>query len=131
MIFGFVPAMIGAALFVQPVDRHGASRTVPLLAKAAPDTVWAVTWLSLGVLTMLCAFGGWRAQRFGYVLAYALPMLWGAAYFISWALGWLVTGWISAFIYLGYCLLVVIISGWDEPSDRLEMTEPERVAEGE
>jgi len=131
LIFGFVPAMIGASLFVQPHDRHGQSRVVPVLAKMAPDTVWGSLWLALGVVAMICAFLGWRAQRVGFVLAYGLPLLWGAADMISWLLGWLPVGWVPALIYLGYCLLVVIIAGWDEPNVILELTEPERMDDRE
>lgn len=131
LIFGFVPAMIGASLFVQPYDRHGQSRVVPVLAKMAPDSVWGGVWLGLGVVAMICAFLGWRAQRVGFVLAYGLPLLWGAADVISWLLGWLPVGWVPALIYLGYCLLVVIIAGWDEPTVVLELTEPERMDDRE
>ncbi len=121
LIFGFVPAMVGASLYVQPYGPGNHRRTVPLLAKMAPDNFWALVWVCLGTLAMACAFGTWRATRVGYVLAYSLPFLWAAANFISWAVGWLPTGWIASFIYLGYCLLVVIISGWDEPNEPLNL----------
>jgi hypothetical protein len=97
----------------------------------APDSVWGGVWLGLGVVAMICAFLGWRAQRVGFVLAYGLPLLWGAADVISWLLGWLPVGWVPALIYLGYCLLVVIIAGWDEPTVVLELTEPERMDDRE
>lgn len=131
LLFGFVPAMIGASLFVQPHDRHGQSRVVPVLAKIAPDLVWAWVWLVLGVVAMICAFLGWRAQQLGFVLSYGLPLLWGASLMISWFLGLLPVGWVGALIYLGYCLLVVIIAGWDEPTEALEITEPEGMADRE
>jgi hypothetical protein len=121
LIFGFVPAMIGASLFLQPADRHGQSRVVPILGLIAPDLFWATVWSVLGVSAMICSFFGWRAMRVGYVLAYSLPMIWGAADFVSWAAGDLPTGWVACFIYLGYSLLVVIVSGWDEPGERLEL----------
>lgn len=121
LIFGFVPAMIGASLFLQPEDRHGKSRVVPILSLIAPDALWATVWVVLGVTAMICAFFGWRATRVGFLLAYGLPLIWGAADFVSWAAGELPTGWVACFIYLGYSLLVVIVSGWDEPTERLEL----------
>lgn len=115
-VFGFIPFCIGGALFVQPTDRHGSPRTIPVLEEIAPAEFWSATWMALGIVTMVCAFMGWRAQQKGYVLAYSLPFVWGAAYFASWALGLLVTGWFASFVYLGYCLLVIVIAGWEEPA---------------
>jgi hypothetical protein len=129
LIFGFVPAMVGASLFVQPHDRHGGTRSIPVLAHIAPDEFWSAMWMGLGIVAMICAFLGWKAQRVGYLIGYALPLMWGAANFISWALGELVTGWISCGIYLGYCLLVIIISGWEEPNTVLDLREIDREAE--
>lgn len=114
LVFGLIPFCVGGALFVQPTDRSGRPRTIPLLEKIAPGEFWSVTWMILGALVFTCAFLGWRAQRRAYMVAYTLPLLWGAAYFISWAFGWLVTGWISGTVYLGYCLLVIVIAGWEE-----------------
>jgi hypothetical protein len=130
LIFGFVPAMIGASLFVQPHDRHGQSRIVPVLGHIAPAGFWAVLWVVLGVGAMVCSFFGWRAMRIGYTLAYALPLIWGAADFVSWALGELPVGWVASFIYLGYSLLVVIVSGWDEPNEPLNLGNEKGVGHG-
>ncbi|UTN93034.1 hypothetical protein SEA_MARKY_31 [Streptomyces phage Marky] len=115
LIFGFIPFSIGGALFVQPTDRHGTNRTIPVLEIFAPAEFWSVLWMLLGLVAMACAFGRWRAQRAGYVLAYGLPTVWGVAYLASWALGLLVTGWFASIVYLGYSLLVIVISGWEEP----------------
>lgn len=114
LIFGFIPFCIGGALFVQPTDRHGGNRTIPVLEKLAPAEVWSVAWMTLGLVAMACAFLGWRMMRRGFMIAYSLPLFWGAGYFASWALGWLVTGWISGIVYLGYSLLVIVIAGWEE-----------------
>jgi hypothetical protein len=116
LIFGFIPFCIGAALFVQPTDRTGAKRTIPALEWLAPTTVWATAWIILGAVTMACAFMGVNAQRRGYMIAYSLPLMWGAGYAVSWLLGLWVTGWISAIVYLGYSLLVIVIAGWEEPA---------------
>lgn len=115
MIFGFIPFSIGGALFVSPRAEGGRPRTIPVLAQAAPAEFWSIVWTILGLAVMACAFGTHRADRFGYVMAYSLPLFWSSAYVVSWLQGDLVTGWISALVYLGYCLLVVVIAGWDEP----------------
>lgn len=114
LIFGFISFCIGGALFVQPHDQAGRPRTIPLLEKIAPPEVWGGSWVVLGLVAMGCAFFGWRAQAKGYLIAYTLPLIWGAAYFASWALGWLITGWIAGIVYLGYSLLVIVIAGWEE-----------------
>lgn len=114
LIFGFIPFCIGGALFVQPTDRHGQTRTIPVLEHAAPAEFWSVAWMTLGLVAMVCAFLGWKAQRRGYMIAYSLPLVWGAAYMASWALGELVTGWFAGIVYLGYSLLVIVIAGWEE-----------------
>lgn len=115
LVFGFIPLMTGLALFVQPTDRSGRPRTIPVLELLARAEVWSALWILFGAVTMACAFLGWRAQRIGFVLAYALPLFWGAALIISWLMGKLVTGWIASLVYLGYCSLVVVIAGWEEP----------------
>jgi hypothetical protein len=120
MIFGFVPFAIGGALFVQPTGVKGQSRGIPVLDQIAPAACWSVIWMALGAAAFLCAFATRRGTGFGYVLAFLLPLVWGASYLVSWLLGELVTGWISAVIYLGYSLLVMIISGWDEAAHPLE-----------
>lgn len=114
LVFGLIPFFVGLALFVQPTAPGGRNRTIPLLEKIAPAEFWSVAWMVLGSLVFLSAFLGWRAQRRAYMVAYTLPLLWGAAYLISWVFGWLVTGWISGTVYLGYCLLVIVIAGWEE-----------------
>jgi hypothetical protein len=123
MIFGFIPFAVGGALFVQPTGVAGQSRGIPVLVHIAPAPVWSIVWMVLGVTAVTCAFSTWRYIRFGYVLAFLLPLVWGASYLISWMLGELVTGWISAVIYLGYSLLVMIISGWEEVARPLETVE--------
>lgn len=132
LIFGFIPFSIGGALFVQPTDRSGKPRTIPVLEHIAPAEFWSSVWMLLGLTAMACAFFGWKAQRLGYVLAYGLPTFWGAAYLASWALGELVTGWVASIIYLGYSLLVIVISGWEEPVAPTGLTlppEPEELDE--
>jgi hypothetical protein len=124
LIFGFIPFSIGGALFVQPTDRSGRPRTIPVLEHLAPAEFWSVVWIVLGLLVMASAFGGWRAHRRGFVVGYTLPTFWGAAYLASWALGELVTGWIASLVYLGYSLLVIVISGWDEPVNSTGLTIP-------
>jgi hypothetical protein len=131
LIFGFISFWVGGALFVQPHDQAGRPRTIPLLERIAPLTFWAVTWVVLGLVAMVCAFLGWRAQSRGYLIAYTLPLLWGAAYFISWALGWLLTGWIAGIVYLGYSLLVIVIAGWEESPVLMPVQDQEVEAPGE
>ncbi|AWY07514.1 hypothetical protein SEA_LAZERLEMON_31 [Streptomyces phage LazerLemon] len=114
LIFGFIPFCIGGALFAQPTDPTGRPRTIPVLEKMAPAEFWGVAWMVLGLVAMVCAFLGWRAMRRGYMIAYSLPLFWGAGYLASWTLGLLVTGWIAAIVYLGYSLLVIVIAGWEE-----------------
>lgn len=132
LIFGFIPFAIGGALFVQPTDRSGKNRTIPVLELIAPAEFWSVVWMVLGLTVMVCAFGSWQSHRRGYVIGYTLPSIWGGAYLISWAFGDLVTGWISGLVYLGYSLLVIVISGWQEPSptqspEEAISTEPEEL----
>lgn len=124
LIFGFIPFSIGGALFVQPNGRDGRPRVIPLLERVAPAELWSSLWMLLGAVTMACAFFGWRAQRSGYILAYGLPTFWGAAYFITWLMGDLVTGWVASLLYLGYSLLVIVISGWEEPVIATGLTIP-------
>lgn len=120
IVFGLVPAMVGLSYFVQPTSQAGRNRGIPALDDIAPAEVWAWAWVVLGIVTMLCAFGGWRWIQRGFVIGYLLPLIWGFANLISWMLGELVTGWISAVIYLGYSLLVTVISGWEEPTGPLD-----------
>lgn len=127
LVFGFIPAMTGAALFLQPKDRSGRPRTIPILELIAPAEVWSAIWIALGVATMVTSFLSWKAQRIGFVLAYALPLFWGAALIVSWLTGRLVTGWIAALVYLGYCSLVVVIAGWEEPAVLPPASLPEEV----
>lgn len=132
LIFGFIPFSIGGALFVQPTARDGRPRTIPVLEWLAPAEFWSIVWMVLGLVAMVCAFGSWRPQHIGYQLAYILPTFWGAGYFASWALGLLVTGWIAALVYLGYSLLVIVISGWEEaqpPVMEIPAPDPEEASE--
>jgi len=127
IVFGFIPFSIGGALFVQPTNQSGARRTIPVLDSIVRPEIWSVLWMILGAFVMACAFLGWRWLQRGFVLAYCLSFVWGAAYLTSWMLGELVTGWIAALIYLGYSLLVVVIAGWDEPSVMVEAVPEEEV----
>ncbi len=131
LIFGFIPFMVGGALFAQPTDRSGKSRTIPVLEYLAPAEFWSVIWMIFGVGVMFCSLGGWRWLRRGYVVGYVLPTFWGAGYLASWALGELVTGWISGLVYLGYSLLVIVISGWEEPVATTGLTIPDEPEESD
>jgi hypothetical protein len=128
-IFGFIPFCIGGALFVQPTDRHGQNRTIPALEQLAPAEFWSITWMILGTVAMACAFLGVNAQRRGYMIAFTLPTIWGLAYFISWVLGMLVTGWFASAVYLGYSWLVIVISGWEEPPVLMPVKDQEEATE--
>lgn len=132
LIFGFIHFSIGGALFVQPKDQSGRPRTIPVLELIAVPEFWGALWVILGLGVMACALGGWRIQRYGFMVAYGLPTFWAAAYLASWALGLLVTGWIAGIVYLGYSLLVIVISGWEEPVISSGLTiplEPEELEE--
>jgi hypothetical protein len=104
IVFGFIPFSTGFALFLQPTSQSGARRTIPALDSIARPEVWAALWMVFGVFVMACAFLDWRWLQRGFVDL------------ISWILGELITGWIAAMVNMGYSLLVVVISGWDEPS---------------
>jgi hypothetical protein len=119
LIFGLVPLAVGGSYFLTPKNQAGHYRTIPVLQDLAPASWWSGVWLILGAGAMLCAFGEWHWVRRGLIIGYMLPLIWGAANLISWMRGELVTGWISAVIYLGYSLLVIIVAGWEEPTDPL------------
>lgn len=120
LVFGLVPLAVGGSFFFQPTNQAGGRRTIPVLEDIAPALWWSWAWVVLGAFAMLCAFGGWRWVQRGLIIGYILPLIWGAASLISWLLGELVTGWISAVIYLGYSLLVTVVAGWEEPTGPLE-----------
>jgi MFS family permease len=126
LVFGLVPFMVGLSLCVTPTTQDGRPRTAPTLELLAPPEFWSYAWMLLGLVVMASAMVPPHRQRAGFVLAYSLPLLWGAAFLSSWALGWLTTGWVSGLVYLGYAALVTTISGWEETPTFIVMQEPPR-----
>lgn len=84
------------------------------LASVLPLEAWGTAWLVVGVV---CAVGAFvhRVDRFAFACAVAIKTLWGGVYLLGWAVGCIERGWVSAVIWLGLAVLVMILAGWPEP----------------
>ncbi len=87
--------------------------TYSWFGEVLPLTAWALLWLSVG---LICAYHAFRHyDRFGFVAAIGIKVVWAILSFTGWLVDDVTLG--SVAIWLGLAGLVWVISGWAEPPD--------------
>jgi hypothetical protein len=96
-----------------PTSRDGALLT--FLSSLAPLWAWALLWGVTGLICLWHAFR--RCDRWGFVAAITLKVLWGGTCLGGWLIGGVERGYVSGAIWLAAAGFVWVISGWPEPGD--------------
>jgi hypothetical protein len=79
-----------------------------------PYQAWGAIWIAAG---LVCASGVFaRADRLQFAVAATLKGAWGLLYLDIWLIQGLPRGWVSVVIWLAFALVVLLVSGWPEPS---------------
>lgn len=89
------------------------SPTVTFIAGIVPLPAWAALWGAVGVLCLAGAFAA--RDRWAFIGAVLLKLLWGGVFFFGWAIAGLDRGWVSACIWVPLAGVVHLISSWPEP----------------
>lgn len=88
-----------------------ASATTAWFDAVVPIGIWAALWAAVGAVCLVCAFV--EDDRFGYIAAIGIKIVWGLGCFIGWVMADVSLGAVA--IWLGFAWLVWRISGWPEP----------------
>ena len=91
-------ATIARGSFYLPAVVRESDR-VPTVERFAPLWVWAVVWISIGTIAVVCAVRR-RHLGLGVAVATALPAGWGALYIGGWMAGWSQAGYVTSLTYL-------------------------------
>ena len=80
----------------------------------APPMVWAIAWLTVGVVCLIESF--LTLDRLAFTMAVLIKFLWGITMILSWAANPALApfGWISGSIFLAFCGLTSVVSFWPE-----------------
>lgn len=113
LFFGGLDLVYAWSLLTAP---PGANPTYDFFATVAPRDAWAVLWCVVGVICIYHALQ--RYDRFGFVAAIGIKVLWGLISAVGCVTAGVSVG--SVGIWLGLAGLVWRISGWAEPPAELE-----------
>ncbi len=125
---GGVLLILGAAWILQGVSISALGDRVysvdaALLHLAIPAPIRVGAWVGTGVLAVLGAtVNRPRWERWGYMALVVMPLERAASFGWSWVV-WLLPptdngyerGWVSALTWIVTVLLIIVISGWEEP----------------
>jgi len=103
LVYGWTLAFPSAASAVSPLNRY--------FCTMLPLRAWAVLWAGVGLICIYHAFH--RYDRFGFIAAIAIKVLWGSLALIGvWYSDVSIA---SPAIWLSLAGLVWRVSGWAEP----------------
>lgn len=81
----------------------------PLLSQRVPMTVWAAAWFVAGMVTLSCIMLPEGPDRWGFIAAAALPLVWGCSYGWEWVSGGYGRG---AFVCVYYLVSQAGMAAW-------------------
>lgn len=113
LFFGLLDVIYAYGLF-QAQDAANRSATQSAAARVFPLTVWAVLWLVVGLICVFFAFR--REDRFGFVAAVVIKVMWGINMFLAWLLAGLHQGYLAAAVWLSFAVIAYLVSTWPEPA---------------
>lgn len=119
LLFLTILDLVFAASLANPLPGTLRSPATRFIADIAPLWMWAGLWFAVGVLCLIGAFQ--RNDRWAFVAACALKILWGGIYVIGWALAGLDRGWLGGVVWLAFAGFVYMIAGWSEPPTTVKL----------
>jgi hypothetical protein len=96
-----------------PTPQSLSNPTSLFLIKVMPLWAWAMLWLAVGIICLICAF---RAKdAFGFAAAMFLKVIWGTMFLLGWTFVGVERGYLSATFWYAFAFTVFLIAGWPEP----------------
>lgn len=111
LFFGWLDVIYAHGLWF-PSETARRAEFYQFLAKIMPLWGWSALWAAVGVACLVHAFK--IRDRLGFAAAMFLKVLWGAVAVLSWAIGDVERGYISAAIWLAAAGMLGVISSWPE-----------------
>lgn len=115
LLFFAVLDIVYAVSLANPDAGARDSPQLAWLASLGPLWAWAILWAATSVACFWYAFR--RYDRWGFVAAIAVKVLWGVASLGGWLVGGVDRGYVSGAIWLAFAAFVWVIAGWPEPGD--------------
>ena len=110
--FGLLDSVYGLSLASPPAEARG-SVSLRWVATVAPLWLWAVLWLTAGIL---CLVQAWTySDRLAFTAAIAVKVAWACVFTAGSILIDLDRGYVSAVIWFAFAAFVAIIASWPEP----------------
>lgn len=116
LFFGALDLVYAWSMFFASPSARASNTTYVWVAAIAPLQAWAMLWALVGVICLYHAFQ--RYDRFGFIAAIGIKMIWGVVTLGGWLLEDVTLG--SVGIWFGLAGLVWRISGWRECDDDRE-----------
>ncbi len=115
-LFGDIYLLIGYSYSgpaVTPAVRHALKAATAV----APLPVYAWGWVAAGAVSVACGLLSPGRKAAGFTAAVIMPTIWALIYLAAWIGGDLPRGWVTAAIFTGLALAVVVVAGMPEPAD--------------
>lgn len=97
-----------------PTHDATAAPTYKFLAQVAPLWAWGLLWITVGMACFVYAFRRYDAPA--YALAMFLKVLWALTFLLGWIFAGVDRGYLATVIWGAFAAILVLISGWPEPS---------------
>lgn len=101
------------------VEGSAASRTSVFqwLPDFIPVTALSGPWFIAAAIAIGSSFRRVppRTDRYGFMALALVPLLWAMMFLFSYLAGHAPTGWISAMLYGGFAMIVILVSSWPNP----------------
>ncbi len=112
LFIGILAVGLAFALFAAPTDQQSIA-----LGRLIPLWVWAWLWAATGATCLVQAF--MTKDRWAYLSATFMLIMWAALYFVAWATSIVDRGWLAGVIYLAFAGLTAVVATWPEDPHKL------------
>lgn len=115
-----IDLIYGVGMVEMDAETRGLA-TYQYIGSVLPLPVWGGLWALVGVVCLVSAFR--KSDRVAYMCAVYLKVFWGLTFLLGWILGEVPRGYVSTAIWLVFASVVLVVSTWPEPAERLDPAE--------
>lgn len=111
-----IDLIYGVGMIEADAETRGLA-TYRYIGSVLPLPWWGGLWAAVGIVCLVSAFR--KGDRIAYGCAVGLKVFWGLTFLLGWTLGEVPRGYVSTAIWLVFACVVLVVSTWPEPAERL------------
>lgn len=124
VLHGLIFFLIGWSYLTAP-DIVARTRTFGFIPEWIDPPLLGIPWIASGVVSIFFAIDwSWTSDRWGFMAATMMPLFWSLLFLTGWINGYNPLAWISAVLYLGYALIIMVVAGWPNPTRPVDVKLP-------